>query len=371
MPRVYVNLTASTDRSYAIDIRPGVLTELPDLVASLAGAARVFLITDSTVARLYGRAAHRALAAHGLRTLLLEVPAGEASKSPRVVLALQTRLLKEGVTRDSLVIAFGGGVIGDLAGYVAATVLRGIRFLQVPTTLLAQVDSSVGGKVGINHPVGKNLIGAFHQPSAVTIDPLVLRTLPAAEFRNGMAEVVKIAAALDGDFFSFLARNFKEIGPAKMRLMTDVINRAAGLKAAVVEKDEKETGLRKSLNLGHTIGHALEAGTHFKLRHGEAVSIGMVAEGRIAVALDMLSAREFGLLERTLASFGLPTALPRKVDRNAFDAALALDKKGDAAGVKFALLTRIGSCALGVPVSPALIHKYGGGEGINSGGKHR
>jgi 3-dehydroquinate synthase len=371
MPSVHVQLTAAADRSYRIDIRPGVLTELPVLVASLAGAARVFLITDSTVARLYGRAAHRGLAAHGVRTLLLEVPAGEASKSPRVALALQTRLLEEGVTRDSLVIAFGGGVIGDLAGFVAATVLRGIRFLQVPTTLLAQVDSSVGGKVGIDHPAGKNLIGAFHQPSAVAIDPLVLRTLPAAEFRNGMAEVIKIAAALDGDFFSFLARNYGKIHPTQTRLMTDVIDRAAGLKAAIVEKDEKEAGLRKALNLGHTIGHALEAGTDFRLRHGEAVSIGMVAEGRISVALGMLSAGDCRLLEKTLAAFGLPTALPRKVDRKAFDAALALDKKGDAAGVKFALLTGIGRCALGVPVSAALIHKYGGGEGINTGGKRR
>jgi 3-dehydroquinate synthase len=241
----------------------------------------------------------------------------------------------------------------------------------VPTTLLAQVDSSVGGKVGINHPAGKNLIGAFHQPSAVTIDPLVLRTLPAAEFRNGMAEIVKIAAALDGDFFSFLARQSRKIGRMQTRLMTDVIVRAAGLKAAVVEKDERETGLRKALNLGHTIGHALEAGTGFRLRHGEAVSIGMVAEGRIAVDLGMLSGADLRLLERTLASYGLPTTLPRKLDGRACAAALALDKKGDAGGVKFALLTGIGRCALGVPVSPALIHKYSGSEGIMRGGKRR
>jgi 3-dehydroquinate synthase len=371
MPRVYVKLATSTDRSYVIDIRPGVLTELPGLISSLAGNARVFLITDSTVARLYGRAIHRALEGSDLRTVLLEVPPGEQSKSPRMAAALQTRLLTEGVTRDGLVVALGGGVVGDLAGFVAATVLRGVRFLQVPTTLLAQVDSSVGGKVGIDHPAGKNLIGAFHQPSGVVIDPLVLRSLSAAEFKNGMAEVVKIAAALDGDFFSFLSRNARNIRVTDSRLMTDIVARATGLKAAVVEKDEKETGLRKSLNLGHTIGHALEAATKFTLRHGEAVSIGMIAEGNIAVELGMLPPGDLRLLERTLVSLGLPTAFPGAFNAKAFAAALSLDKKNDAAGVKFSLLTGIGRCALGVPVSYELIRKFGGEASISVKGRTR
>jgi 3-dehydroquinate synthase len=256
---IKVRLADSADRSYSILIRQGLYKELPGLLEELVGKRRVFLISDTTVSRLYGDTLLRLIRRHRLDATLVSLPPGERSKNPENLLRLQSALLRGGVQRDSFVVAFGGGVIGDLAGFVAATVLRGIRFIQVPTTLLAQVDSSVGGKVGVDHPLGKNLLGAFHQPSAVYIDPALLQTLSDKEYRNGLAEVVKIAVALDRRFFEYLERNIEPINARDVHTLAFMIEKAVGLKAAVVEADEHETGLRKALNLGHTVGHALEA----------------------------------------------------------------------------------------------------------------
>jgi len=357
MTQIRVQLDTPRDRSYTIDIRPGLLTALPGMLARQARRARLFVITDATVARLYGRAMFRELVRAGADVRFLVVPAGERSKNVAVAHGLQSRLLRGGVRRDSIVVALGGGVVGDLAGYVAATVLRGVRYVQIPTTLLAQVDSSVGGKVGVDHSAGKNLIGAFHQPTAVYIDPLVLRTLPRAEFRNGLAEVVKIAAALDREFFAFIERNVRKLVRTRVRLLTDLIAHAVGLKAAVVEEDEFESGLRKSLNVGHTIGHALEASTRYSLKHGEGVAIGMAAEARVAVALGVLPKDDANRLLRTMRAIGLPTSVPRRVKPAVFASSLALDKKSDAGGTTYVLLRSIGRCAIGVPVPDALIRR--------------
>ncbi|HTY58432.1 MAG TPA: 3-dehydroquinate synthase family protein, partial [Bacteroidota bacterium] len=259
MPRIRVRLDAPRDRSYTVEIRPGILPEIPILLSRTEGKRRMFVITDANVQRLYGRALASRLDSAGCHATLLDVPPGERSKSSAAVKALYAKLFRGGISRDSLIIALGGGVIGDLAGYVAATALRGVRLIQVPTSLLAQVDSSVGGKVGIDHPAGKNLIGAFHQPFAVYIDPEVLATLPPEEFNNGFAEVVKIAAALDGPFFAQLERNAPRIRRENTALNGKIIETSVALKASIVEKDEHETGLRRVLNLGHTIGHALES----------------------------------------------------------------------------------------------------------------
>ena len=313
------------------------------------------MITDSNVRKIHGRRFLADLLSADVDAWLIDFPAGERSKNAGLVGSLHTQLLENGVRRDSMVIALGGGVVGDVAGYVAATVLRGIRYIQVPTTLLAQVDSSVGGKVGIDHPLGKNLIGAFHPPVAVYIDPLMLQTLPDREFRSGLAEVVKIAAALDASFFRFLERNTSKINRRDARTLTEMITRSVRLKAAVVEQDERESGLRKTLNLGHTIGHALETAQDYTLRHGEAVVIGLAAESRIARDMGLLSTKEFARLLHLLHKLDLRMSLPEIRSKEKFVTALSIDKKSGGLTPKFALLRRIGSTVIGVDVpSPFL-----------------
>ena len=356
MPQIQVRLAPLRDRSYTVTIRSGLLGALPRRLARIAGGGRIFIITDRHVAPRYGRVLLKRLLHLGTDAILLTVPAGERSKSSAMALSLQSRLLRGRVKRDSLVVGLGGGVIGDLAGYVASTVLRGIRFVQVPTSLLAQVDSSVGGKVGIDHPAGKNLLGAFHQPVAVFIDPRFLRTLPAVEFANGLAEVVKIAAALDAEFFRSLELLGGRITRSNHRLLTRLITRAVGLKGAVVARDEFESGLRKSLNLGHTIGHALEASTGYRLKHGFGVAIGLMAETRLAVALGLTAPETAVRLENVLHLMHLPTNAPRKIDWKTLRSSLAMDKKGDARGAAFVLPRAIGVCAIGVRVPPEFIN---------------
>jgi 3-dehydroquinate synthase len=359
-PHIEVRLRTESDRSYRVMIEEGCLEKVPALLGRFAGGGRIFIITDSRVGRLYGRPLLRALAPLGIPSTMIDFPAGERSKNAGVLGMVQTAMLDGGVRRDSVVVALGGGVVGDVAGFAAATVLRGVRLIQVPTSLLAQVDSSVGGKVGIDHPSGKNLLGAFHHPSAVYIDPAVLRTLPETEFRNGLAEVVKIATALDPSFFRWLERHARELRPGKSGPLCEAIARAVGLKALVVGKDERDGGLRQSLNLGHTVGHALEAASGFTLRHGFAVAIGVVAEAAIARRMGYMSGKDFGRTVRLLRRLRLPVQVPRLRSRARFYEALALDKKGVASGVRFALPAGIGYCALGVEVPRRIVEEVTG-----------
>ena len=352
---IQIHLPPKADRSYTVHVRNGILGELPSLLPRVWRGKDLFIITDSNVAGLYGGNLLRSLHAGGFQATMLDFPAGEESKNARVAYVLQSHLLEAQIRRESLIIALGGGVVGDIAGYVAATVLRGVRFVQIPTTLLAQVDSSVGGKVGIDHPIGKNLIGAFHQPLAVFVDPVVLRTLPAGEFRNGLAEIVKIAAALDSRMFGTLERAASRIRRDRPRLLAEVIAQAIGLKGAVVARDEFEQGLRKALNLGHTIGHAIEASSGFEIPHGAAVAMGMVAESKIAVRLGLLTDREYRRLVSLLETLRLPTRMPAIRRRKKFLAALYADKKADAGGLKFVLLEGIGSSVVGVDVPFAIV----------------
>jgi 3-dehydroquinate synthase len=347
---ISVRLPGDRDRSYRIHLQPGLLSELPDRIAGEARGNGLFVITDSTVERLYGRRFHQALGSRVPGAVMLDIPPGEPSKTFRYYSSLLGQLLAERIQRRSLIVALGGGVVGDIGGFVAATVLRGVRVVQVPTTLLAQVDSSVGGKVGIDHRLGKNLIGAFHQPAAVYIDPEVLKTLPVLEFRNGLAEIVKIALALDGGLFRKIERNLGRITKTETSLLADLIAGAVSLKAAVVMRDEFETGLRKTLNLGHTVGHAIESAMGYKITHGAAVAMGLASEARIAVRMGLLSPRELERILRVLRGLKLPLTVPREVQRSKFAARLAIDKKAVAGKTQFVLPAGIGVSAIGVEV---------------------
>jgi 3-dehydroquinate synthase len=355
MHRIRVRLPAPAPRDYSIQIRPGMLDDLPGIIRRRARGVRVYVITDTTVGRLYGRQLMHALAADVPGSLLLDVPPGEASKSVRVWGALTSAILRGGMGRDGLIVALGGGVVGDLAGFVAATVMRGVRYLQVPTTLLAQVDSSVGGKTGIDHAIGKNLIGSFHQPVEVVIDPRVLRTLTVREFRAGLAEVVKIGVALDRTLLSSLERNAAAVLRRDTTALSTIIAHAVGLKAAVVGADEREADLRKSLNLGHTIGHAVEAASGYRLLHGECVAIGMAAEARIAVRLGLLKPGEELHILTLLRRFGLPTTMPKLRSVSVFAKALTTDKKTRLGVPEFALPAGVGCCTIGISVPSDVI----------------
>ncbi len=352
---ILVQLPPAAARSYPVVIEPGCLEKLPGLLRSTVRAGSVFLVTDTRVRRLYGRSLLGLLARSGFPTVMIDFPAGEKSKSPAVLSLIQTAMLEAGARRDSVVVALGGGVVGDVAGFAAATLLRGVPLVQVPTSLLAQIDSCVGGKVGVDHSLGKNLLGAFHQPSAVFIDPLVLRTLPDPEFRNGLAEAVKIAAALDPDFFLWIERHAHELARDRVAAVRTLIARSVALKADVVRKDEKDTGVRQSLNLGHTIGHALEAASGFTLRHGFAVAIGMATEAKIAHAMGYMRRRDVDRLLGLLRALHLPTRVPPMRIGTRFFNALAADKKAVASGTQFTLPAGIGCCALGVEVPGAFI----------------
>lgn len=343
------------DRSYSIYITSSDLPAFPRCLDSWmakrgSGKRLAAIVTDENVRDRHAAPIVSSLDAAGWRTETIVLPAGEQTKSQPHVSELYDRLVALQADRQSLVIAVGGGVIGDLAGFVAATYNRGLPFVQVPTTLLAQVDSSVGGKVGINHPQGKNLIGAFHQPLGVFIDTAVLATLPDRDYRSGLAEVVKYGVILDATFFDFLERNVEKINRRTDDALREIVARSCRLKADVVEKDEFErSGLRAVLNYGHTFAHAFEALYGYgELLHGEAVSIGMIYASRLAERLGRIEAamtkRQIDLLQ----ALELPIALPEK-NRPANDALLAamrLDKKNISGKLRFVLPTRMGHVEL-------------------------
>ena len=347
--KVHINLKKEVDDSYDIVIGTSLASAARDIKKILL-ADRYFVVTDSNVERLYGKKFLRLIKEYDPSPALVSVPPGEASKSRTTKGMLEDRLLALGVSRSSAVIALGGGMVGDLAGFVAATLFRGIPFIQVPTTLLAQVDSSIGGKVALNHPRGKNLVGAFYQPKKVYIDVGTLRTLPADEFANGLAEVVKYGAIIDRNFFSFLESNRRRILSRDEACLTTVIRRCCVLKKGIVEIDERETNYRRVLNFGHTIGHSLETLTGSRLSHGKAVAIGMVAEATISAGLDLLQAGEVTRLKNLLNFFNLPTAIPGSIDFTKLLATTLQDKKMHKGIVQYTLLKEIGTAQIGVGV---------------------
>ena len=344
------------ERSYDIQIGSDNLSSIGSLVAGLDDVSHAILITDSNVRELYGETTKKSLANAHLQVDIITVPAGEASKSTAVTEELWKQLLSLGADRKTVIVALGGGVVGDLAGFVAASYGRGIRFVQIPTTLLATVDSSVGGKVGINLPGAKNMVGAFWQPQAVQIDVNVLQSLPARDYHAGLAEVVKYGVIQDEDFFSRLENNVGLILDRDPEFMRDVIARCCELKAHVVENDERETtGLRAILNYGHTFCHAIEACTGYgTYMHGEAVSIGMLCASRLAESLGRITENDTARQRELLLQLNLPIDLPQDIEREPLVDAMKRDKKTEHGKIRFILPTRIGHVELVDGVDDAL-----------------
>jgi 3-dehydroquinate synthase len=341
---VHVNLG---DRSYDIAIGSGLLREAGPFALTLGHVSQAIIITDDNVRTPHAETVAASLADLGVDVDTLVIPAGEESKSISAAYELWQEMLASGIDRKSWVVAVGGGVIGDLAGFIAATFARGLRFLQIPTTLLADVDSSVGGKVGINLPGAKNMVGAFWQPVGVVIDTDALTTLPEREYRSGMAEVVKYGVILDAEFFEYLERHVAGFNDRDPEVLAHVIARCCRLKADVVERDEREeNGLRAVLNYGHTFAHAFEAVAGYgELLHGEAVSIGMQCAARLALEMKRIDGDLLQRQERLLAGLHLPIATPA-LDEEALLAAMQRDKKVEHGRLRFVLPTRLGNVEL-------------------------
>jgi 3-dehydroquinate synthase len=355
------------ERAYDIVIGRGVLQSLGSRVAALRPGVRTAIVTDRTVAKHWLEPAERSLAEAGIPTSRVVVEEGEISKTYAGLEKVSEALITAKIERNDLVIALGGGVVGDLAGFAAAILRRGVDFVQVPTSLLAQVDSSVGGKTGINSPQGKNLLGAFHQPVLVIADTSVLDTLSQRQFRAGYAEVAKYGVLGDEAFFAWLEANHADIfagGAAREH----AIATSCRAKAAIVSRDERENGERALLNLGHTFGHALEAATGFsdRLFHGEGVSIGMVLAAEFSAKLGMISVADAARVERHLASAGLPTHLQDiagfaqegLADADALMALMAQDKKVKRGKLTFILLQAIGRAVVANDVEPELVRDF-------------
>ena len=343
------------DRSYQILIDPGLRLRLPGLLDGLRLRGRVFLVTDTRVGELYGDQAAAVLKDAGYSPDLLTVPRGERAKTWPVAQRLARELLARGADRSSPLIALGGGVVGDLTGFVASIFMRGLPFIQVPTTLLAMVDAAIGGKTAINLPEGKNLLGTFHQPQMVAIDPQFLQTLPLTQRRNGMAEVIKHGFIRDPDLLERLEKGMNRIFQDEAEL-TATIHRAAAIKAEVVAADEREGGLRRILNFGHTLGHGLEQASNFRLPHGEAVAWGMLAALGLSEKLAGLAPPEAARGGQLIRSFGLARPLPA-LDPRAVLSALALDKKRQADRVVFVLLKSLGEPVIRDDVPRSLIEQ--------------
>jgi 3-dehydroquinate synthase len=344
-------------RGYDIVIGRGVLGSLGARIKVLRPGARVAIVTDANVAARHLKAAEAALA--GIDHSHVEVAPGEGSKSYATFEKVCEALIAARIERNDLVIALGGGVIGDLAGFAAASVRRGLDFIQVPTSLLAQVDSSVGGKTGIDSPQGKNLIGAFHQPVLVLADTALLDTLPRREFAAGYAEMVKYALLADAGFFSWLESNWQEVfsgGPAREH----AIAVACRGKAAIVGRDERETGERALLNLGHTFGHALEADAGFsgKLLHGEAIAIGIVLAFTFSAKRGLISAADVERVKRHFAAAGLPAAIRGAPDVDRLMSLIAQDKKVKRGRLTFILVRGIGNAFVANDVDPAEVRGF-------------
>lgn len=348
---VHVNLG---ERSYDIEIDAGNLGRAGEFLAQRGRTTHAVVITDEHVEKPHAHAVGESLAEAGMTVDLLVIEAGEPTKSIDSALALWERLLQLGADRKSVLVAVGGGVVGDLAGFVAATYARGIRFLQVPTTLLAQVDSSVGGKVGINLPEAKNMVGAFLQPVGVLIDTATLETLPEREYRAGLGEVVKYGVILDADLFAYLEANIAGLNAHDHGVLRKVIARCCRLKADVVEQDEREeSGLRAVLNYGHTFGHAFEALSGYgKLLHGEAVAIGMLCASRLAERLGRVDGEFTARQRRLLDALGLVTEVPA-LDDDFVLRAMLHDKKVQHGKLRFVLPTCMGHCELVSEIDPA------------------
>jgi 3-dehydroquinate synthase len=325
---------------YGIVIEPGVSTRVARLIEEAAPAYRIAVITDSNVGPLHAKRMTQAL---GDRAQLFTIEAGEAAKTRETWIRLTDELLGAGFGRDTTIVAVGGGVVGDLAGFVAATYMRGVAFVQVPTSLLAMIDASIGGKTGVDTPAGKNLVGAFYRPALVVIDPQTLATLPANHFRGGLAEALKHGVIADAEYFGEVAAaRDSTVGDEKA--LCRLIAESVRIKSGIVARDEREAGIRKVLNLGHTIGHAVESVSGYSLLHGEAVAIGMRLEALLAERLGIAVSGTARKIREALGGIGLPTNMP-SLDRQKVLEATRSDKKARGGRVQYALPARVGAMA--------------------------
>lgn len=333
-------------QAYAIVVQQGALGSLGARLRELRVGSRAALVSAPAIMRLYGKTVVESLDEAGFTVATVEVPDGEAAKTLAVAERAWHALLEAGLDRTSTVLALGGGAVGDLAGFVAATYMRGVNLVQIPTTILAQVDASIGGKTAINHPQAKNLIGAFHQPRLVLVDPTTASTLPEREFRSGLAEVVKHGIVLDAQYFADVEASVAPLLARDPGTLERLIGGSCRLKAGIVERDERETELRHVLNYGHTIGHALEAATGYaRWTHGEAVALGIVAEARLAARLDLAAPPTVERQEGLLADLGLPVRADA-LDLEAVLEAIGHDKKARDGRVPFVLAPEIGRFTL-------------------------
>ncbi|MDB4909756.1 MAG: hypothetical protein JWO39_579 [Gemmatimonadetes bacterium] len=333
--------------SYDVHVGTGLLDRAAEIIRTAAPAHRYAIISDENVAPLYGARVRDALGA--AQTELFAIPAGESQKTREQWAHLTDALLAAGFGRDTTILALGGGVVGDLAGFVAATYMRGIPFVQLPTTLLAMIDASIGGKTGVDTSAGKNLVGAFHRPRAVIADPSVLSTLPAMHLRAGLAEAIKHGAIADAAYYG----RIEEALPSLLSKPDDdsmraLILRSVEIKASIVLQDEREGGIRRNLNFGHTLGHAIESESGYRLLHGEAIAIGMVLETELGEQLGVTARGTVPRVRDTVRRAGLPSAIPKHLDAKRILAATRGDKKAREGVVEYALIAEIGRAVAGV-----------------------
>lgn len=342
-------------RSYPICIDEGMIDRIGQDLLARKIAKRYVVVADQHVAELYGERLLQSLATAGVNADIITFARGEESKHLGTIATLASKLAQMGVDRKDGLIALGGGVTGDITGFLAAIYMRGIPFVQVPTTLLAQVDSSVGGKTGVDLPEGKNLVGVFYQPRIVYIDSRVLLSLPEIEMLNGLAEVIKYSIIYDYDFFKFLRDRRDQILRRDLPVISQVIERCCTIKAEVVAADEREADLRRILNFGHTIGHAVEAASNFIIAHGVAVGMGMVAVAELAVLKGIFLRNEADELRALIADFGLSVTIPAELDRKRIKQYLKTDKKSVSGRAFFVLPVSIGKVVITDDVAESLI----------------
>lgn len=344
-------------RDYPIVVKPGAIKEVGHLVKGRVRGKQAFVLTHARIRRLYGRPVEQSLRSNGFQVKVIVLPEGETTKSLKMVEEVIAKLIKSQADRSAFLVALGGGVIGDLAGFVASIYMRGIDFVQVPTTLLAQIDSSVGGKVAVNHQLGKNLIGAFLQPRLVVTDPLVLRSLAKRQLKAGLAEMIKAAIIADHQFFRLLKKKMNELLALDINSLSWAIVRSCKIKALVVEKDEQEHGLRAILNYGHTVGHALETYHQYqKYLHGEAVAIGMVVAAKIAEANHVLTSSQADEQIAVIKQAGLPIKGNRE-NINKLITIMKTDKKASNGEIKFVLTPKIGHARISKKIAPFSVHR--------------
>ncbi len=335
-------LEVKTKPFYEILIEENLLSKIPDDLKVNFNFGKVAIITDSNVKKLYGEKFLKNFQKKGIKAEIFSFPAGEGSKNIDTVISLARQMIQKNYDRKDMIIALGGGVTGDIAGFLASIYLRGIPYVQIPTTLLAQVDSSVGGKTGVDLPEGKNLIGTFYQPVRVYIDPLVLKTLPLKEIKNGLAEVIKYGCIIKKRLFNFIAKKGKNIYKLNSDDLEYIIYESCKTKAYVVSRDEKEGGLRRVLNFGHTVGHAIETELNYTIAHGLAVAIGMLAEAKLSEKLGVAEEEVYQPLKNLLEKLEMPIKLPKNLNIENLIKHMRKDKKVAKGKLTIVLLKKIG-----------------------------